>query len=542
MRAARRFLDRPHETWIVFACFALASVPVVWVSFPPVLDYPNHLARIWLLGGGADLPPVSSMYIVDWSRAPTNSGVDWIAAHLARILPFPVVDRLLRLLMFLGPPLGAACLGRAVFGRLSAWQLAPLALAWGATSIAGFMSYSIGIAAAMFCAIVVQYRQGRIDPATLGIHALLSFILLAIHPWSLFFYLALVTGIVLGPRLVSSLRLRSILDLARTMAAFILIGLMPLLVMLLSSKSPPGTGAILWGSLSDYISLKAIIKKMIGPILSYNIAIDILFVAPIVVLVGLTLIAGRLRFHVGFVVVATVLAVASLFVPHAVGDAAWLQYRLPSMAALTGIVAILPQPKTSRWSSVMLLMLAATALLRTVWIGSIWNARDQDVADLNAVTLAVKPGDAVVVVRQDTLDTYKAPLGRHMVGAIDGTRPVRRHLPALLVTSRKAFIPTLFAVPGQHAIKVAPDRTTNADALSSIPVPQALHEIPGPRDAYLSRWRCDFQYLLLIGADEATASPLAANGLKLVASRGFAALYAIEPLASPGQPCGPSGG
>ena len=43
---------------------------------PPLLDYPNHFARIWLLAGGAGAQPVSGFYAVDWSGAWTNIGID----------------------------------------------------------------------------------------------------------------------------------------------------------------------------------------------------------------------------------------------------------------------------------------------------------------------------------------------------------------------------------------------------------------------------------------------------------------------------------
>jgi len=58
---------------IAFACLCLGlsalALPVLSVRVPPLLDYPNHFARIWLLSGGIDRPPLSAMYALDWTGA-----------------------------------------------------------------------------------------------------------------------------------------------------------------------------------------------------------------------------------------------------------------------------------------------------------------------------------------------------------------------------------------------------------------------------------------------------------------------------------------
>ncbi|MGO7800727.1 hypothetical protein ACC710_38080, partial [Rhizobium ruizarguesonis] len=56
--------------------------------FPPILDYPNHYARIWLLSGGIGDQPFPEIYAVDWNRTFTNVGIDVLANRPAsRIRP-----------------------------------------------------------------------------------------------------------------------------------------------------------------------------------------------------------------------------------------------------------------------------------------------------------------------------------------------------------------------------------------------------------------------------------------------------------------------
>src|SRR5260370_33321382 len=138
MRRLLRLDDR--RPLVVICAFLLAALPILWVSFPPVMDFPNHLVRVWLLGGGAEQARLSSMYEVSWRQASTNLGVDVAAAGLARLLPIMTVSKILLLMMFLGPPLGCAVLHKAVFGRLHVWPIAFLSLALTTTAIAGFIS------------------------------------------------------------------------------------------------------------------------------------------------------------------------------------------------------------------------------------------------------------------------------------------------------------------------------------------------------------------------------------------------------------------
>ena len=58
---------------------------IFWISVPPAQDYPNHLARYWLIAGGASVPPTSSMFAIDWRYASTNIGADLIVALLTGV-------------------------------------------------------------------------------------------------------------------------------------------------------------------------------------------------------------------------------------------------------------------------------------------------------------------------------------------------------------------------------------------------------------------------------------------------------------------------
>jgi hypothetical protein len=65
----RRHSEASHVRVLLLACIILGLgtlvLPVALTRVAPLLDYPNHLARIWLLAGGAVHAPLDGIYRVD---------------------------------------------------------------------------------------------------------------------------------------------------------------------------------------------------------------------------------------------------------------------------------------------------------------------------------------------------------------------------------------------------------------------------------------------------------------------------------------------
>src|SRR3954468_1698730 len=98
-------------------------IPVTLVHLPPLFDYPNPGARLWLIGGGAAVPPMSSIYAVEWT-ALTNIGIDLLAVPLTKFLTAPAVGQLYLALGLVLVPLGATLLHRAIYGSFHWWCFA----------------------------------------------------------------------------------------------------------------------------------------------------------------------------------------------------------------------------------------------------------------------------------------------------------------------------------------------------------------------------------------------------------------------------------
>src|SRR3954447_4470597 len=126
-------------------------VPVTLVHLPPLFDYPNHVARLWLLGGGVAVPPLSHIYAVEWT-ALTNIGIDLLAVPLTKLVSAETVGALYLALCLVLVPLGAALLNRAIFGRLHWWCFAFTILVWSGAVLAGFLNFVIAMGVALLAA------------------------------------------------------------------------------------------------------------------------------------------------------------------------------------------------------------------------------------------------------------------------------------------------------------------------------------------------------------------------------------------------------
>src|SRR5437879_5712361 len=100
----------------------LVALPGLVTPVAPLLDLPNHLARLWLLAGGVRTAPVSTMYVEHWPGSVTNLAIDLVAKAAGSAIPPERLIRGLVALAALLPAAGVALLNRAAFGGWRWWQ------------------------------------------------------------------------------------------------------------------------------------------------------------------------------------------------------------------------------------------------------------------------------------------------------------------------------------------------------------------------------------------------------------------------------------
>ena len=533
--------DSANADWpiraVTLSCIVLAlgtlALPVALVHLPPLLDYPNHLARMWLLAGGVNVPPLNAIYAVDWSGASTNIGVDLLAATVGRWVGAEVLAKLLLAAAILLPPLGAVLLNRSVFGGWHWWQAGFPVLAWNATLLAGFLNFQIGLGLALIAAYADSWTVRCLGPRwATPIRIVLGGALLVFHAFAAGFYGVLLAGLAFGSgrQPFSSTALFG--HAARRVAAVVgmSVGVPVACLMLLAprlpgSHAPPGVYNV-WEGFTFNNKLSSVLSA----ITTYDSRLDLAAIFLLCAIARIFASGPLLRCHAGLMLGALGLLLVTVLIPSTLGGTAFVDWRFSIMAVLTAVAALRPSFQLTRASGMAAVALAGLALARTGWIGSTWQERQADVAAVEQVLALVPPGAAVLPTEHTRQAGQDLSRGRALANGL----PWHLHLPSLAVPLRHAFVPTLFTAPGKQPLRVLPP-WTSISVLEGVPAPVPLlwSYTPTPwmsyAVGYVADWRKRFDYVLVLDAqvtvdgDEASLPEL-----EPVADRGFARLYRIK--------------
>lgn len=519
--ASDRLPGRRSIGWRSLLAAALLVVvllaPFVLVDVPPVLDYPNHLARYFVLAHPDD-PVLSRMYEIRWAILP-NLGMDVLGVALLRVTDLHVGGRILLAVSLLAPVLGAVAYHRAVFREWSWWPLASGLVAYNGAFFLGFMNFLLSLGLALMAAamwIALQRRNIRLVQVTCG--AVAAAVLFFCHIFGVVFFAVLIGAYeasLLWDRYKSgALAARDIVITALAGA----VALSPALVLYL--LSPLNTGPASAGEWKGLAKL----WRILAPFMTSSA--ELTLITAIAVFSLLILFRRKLEFAPGLPLAMAGLALAFVAAPSSLKGGTFIDLRFAMMMGLLLFAGIQPR-LTVREGAFAALALGALIAVRSFHIGSTWIDHRQDLAEVRAAIAMVEPGSRVLAAR-----------GRpgHVVGAepeeraLPGIYRLDGHLAALLTSERKAFFPLLFADPVQQPLAVRPPFDRIAQPLVEPAEWPWLSEQPLSPDArlrarYLAQWQRDFDYVLLIDAP-ADVQPHPA--LSLLHRGNYAQLYRVN--------------
>ncbi|WP_244626800.1 hypothetical protein [Bradyrhizobium ivorense] len=472
---------------------ALAAVlvaPLFVIDVPPLLDYPNHLARFFILAHPDD-PILAKMYAPHWTILP-NLGMDVIGAGLLRITDVHTGGRMLLALSLLAPVAGAVIYHRAVFGCRSFWPLASGLVAYNAAFMMGFMNFllSLGLALVGAAAWTALRRQDRSAwKALAGAVAAVATFFTHIFGLGLLFLLigAEEAAALWKRRATGSLTPRDVIKAAIP----ILIALAPAVV--LYRLSPFGDTATTFGA------WRAISKvmRLLGPFMTTNLELTI--VTAVAVTVALVAMRRRIALAPGLPLVLAVLVIVFIAAPLRLKGGSFIDLRVALMFALLLFAGM--QPRLARREATLFgAVLAALIVVRSADLAVTWIDARHDLVDLRKAIAQVEPGARVMAATGYTGELTEAHPARR---ALPGIYRLTEQVPALLVIERKAFWPLLYADPAQQPVTVLPPFDRIAHPLTE-PIgwsvlthePYSAESIQYAR--YLVDWRTNFDYVLLI--------------------------------------------
>jgi hypothetical protein len=147
--AEGRFRSDRAPAILVFSLLAAASLlPVLLTPIPAMVDYPNHLARMYILSGSGT-PEANPYYDVAWALYP-NLAMDLLVPRMAALIGVEHATRVFLLLSQLLIVSGAVFLERVVKGRIALAGFAALLVLYCLPFAWGFVNFEFGLGIALW--------------------------------------------------------------------------------------------------------------------------------------------------------------------------------------------------------------------------------------------------------------------------------------------------------------------------------------------------------------------------------------------------------
>lgn len=519
---------RPWAPALVYLLLTLAALyPVFSVTVPPLVDYPNHLARAHILAEIADQPLLRERYAVGWAVVP-NLAMDLIVPPLAAVMSVFDAGRVFVAATLLMLVAGTLALHRVLHGRVGWWPAAVYLLLYNHVLAWGFLNYLFGVGLFLltFAAWIACERW---PPwARLAVFSLASSLLFFCHLFAFGVYGLAVAAYQLG-RTLEERRFapgRLARDWLAALGQFALPGILWLVSLGATGVTPETTGQSFYGSWLSKV------RALLSPVFFHWQPLDYLIfgflcIALLILLFGRDLkLAPRLRLPL------LVLGLAALAMPTWLFNVAAVDFRLPLVVACLAVAATRPRPR-SRDKLVALGTMALVLFGARIWtVAEDWRFYDRQFAEFREAARQMEPGASLLAVR----DPAKFVLNGRVV-----FRRAYSHLPALAVIDRSVFLPSLFTGP-QQPLRAAPAYaevdTPNLNGLTLTVAhleagadPRRAGQLPEVVNrwgvkAYWAFWPRRFDYLLVLDV-EAPENPFPSL-LTPVRQGSFFTLYAVE--------------
>jgi hypothetical protein len=427
-------LDRRYRLTAAIVIGALVLAPLFWVRVPPLVDYPNHLARMWILVHDTATPQLAANYRVDWRILP-DLGMDLVVSGLSLVMPVEQAGRVfvaLTMLVLLG---GSATLHRVLHRRYQLWPLCSALFIYNAALFWGFVSclFAVGIYLFAFAGWIAS-REWRIDRRVLAFSPIASGLLL-LHLFAFGLYALSVLAYEAGQRFERGpISRKDWIFFAGASAQ-----LVPGLFLWYASLARGGYTTTIYGGLS------AKIYALVAPFTfgGQLVLSDRLFAAAICLTLVAAIVSRAIRLAPEMRLPLAALVAAAVLMPNRMSGGWDADIRLP--ATLPFVIIASTQLAVTR-RRVAGVGAATVLILLGLRVGSVsisWRDYDRWFGEFRSAAAVITPGARLLVVQSPLPDRARRLPG--LPAALGIVQPaIFTHLAALAVIDRSAFFPYLF--------------------------------------------------------------------------------------------------
>ncbi len=442
--------DLPFRAFVplFLALLALVCAPLALTAVPPLLDYPNHLARMYLLAYLDHAPVLQQFYQLAWRPLP-DLAMDVLVPPLLHIMPLEWAGKLFLVATYALLTSGVAVLHRVLFGRWSAWPCLAFLLVYNRLLLWGFLNFLFGLGLALWAFAAWAAWRERGLAGRLGFGLVLALAVYFAHLMAFGVYGALVLSYEAA--------------CARRAKASPLAAARALLVAFLPLLPPLALFAMTFVPLHGSAGMAAFGIQFANPVRkldllfnvfdAYSRPVDIACFAVAVLGLGLAYWRRWVRLAPGMAAVLAVFALIYLLMPSTVFGATSVDHRLPLAMALLligGSTWRAPSPSLQR---VFLGAASAMLVLRIGMVALSWQASGRVYAEI-LPGLDLVPEGSCLAVAYTGEDIH-----------VEATPLV--HLPVLAIALREAFVPSLFTYASQQPVAFTPEYRQLASYLSA---------------------------------------------------------------------------
>ena len=414
----------------------LSAMPVFSTVLPPLVDYPNHLARMHLLAESGN-----AFYSVRWAVLP-NLAEDLIVPPLAQVMPLDVAAKLFLILIFALIAGGVIWLNRVASGGWRLWPLLCFLFLYNRALLWGFINYLFGIGVALVGVaswLALERKRWWLRVLSSSIVALACFFS---HLAAFGFYVLVIVGVEIVPA-VGELRARQWPALGRRMAIGLPQFVAPAALWLgVRHHAPTRT--------VSYAALWRKIDLLFSVFDNYNRAFDVVCFALFLALIGWLVWTHRLGLAPRLAVAAGMVFAVYLLLPSQIYGGSGADHRLPIGFFLLLVAASAPRFPSRRVAAAAGFVAALVLVVRLGMIERVWRAADRVYsADLVGIDALPQGSKLAIAHPADLFHVVPIP---------------EVHLAALAISRREVFVPTLFAIEGQQPVALKPAFAELADA------------------------------------------------------------------------------
>ena len=514
---------------LYLALGAVTLSPLFWVRVPPLVDFPSHLARMWILVHSAEIPALASNYVVHWRLFP-DLAMDLIVPVLSMVIPVEQAGQVFIALTMLALIGGTAALHQAIHGRMGIWPIWSVLFVYNAELFWGFPTlFASGIYLFAFAGWIAtgRWRSGPRIATFAAVATVLCLLQL--------FAFGLYALSVVSYEFASRAELRRVSSRSFVAWSTVSLQFIPGLLISYGSLGSPGR-------LSPNYD-HPILSKVYALLAPFTFGLvpagfDFLLVPLSLSFLAVAIVTRSLKLAPEMRLPGAGMIMVSLLMPSTIGGGSFADIRLPVMLPFVIIASTRFAP--SRKQVVFPMVAIALTLFGVrIWtVSQAWRDYDLWFAEFRSASAAIAPGARVLVVESST--------GPRKLPGIPESLAVMQerlfyHMPSLAVIDRAAFLPSMFT--GRLTLEVTPRNREISWLGGWDPItPELLMESvdPGrvqPHDIVLNstnllfeppywrNWSQTFDFVLWIDFGDAAKPHL--RELQPVASGSFFQIYRV---------------